>query len=108
MPIMRADSCAGKERMPISASLGPVMGQLRRALGIRQEDAAHEAGITPVALCRMERGLTCSSSDSYEREAQALGIDYELICQLAARLAREGRRDLTPREISMALLSRRL
>ena len=108
MPIMRADSCAGKERMPISANLGPVMGQLRRALGIRQEDAEHEAGITPVALCRMERGLTCSSSDSYEREAQALGIDYELICQLAARLAREGRRDLSPREISLAMLSRRL
>jgi transcriptional regulator with XRE-family HTH domain len=108
MFIMSANSNPGKQRMPVSGKLGPVLMQLREALGIKQEDAATQADLTPVTLSRMENGLTCSAADTYEREAEALGIDYELVVALAAALARRDENLLTPQEIALALASRRL
>lgn len=105
---MKANFNPGKQRMPVSAKIGPVLMQLREALGIKQEDAATQADLTPVTVSRMENGLTCSAADTYEREAEVLGIDYEVVVALAAALARRDENLLTPHEIALALASRRL
>lgn len=98
----------GKHRMPVSGRIGLVLKQLREALGIKQEEAATHASLTPVAVCRMENGLTCSAADNYEREAEALGLGYDLVVALAAALARRNDTLLTPQEIALALASRHL
>jgi transcriptional regulator with XRE-family HTH domain len=108
MPSMKANFELGKERMPVSGRIGPVLMQLREALGIKQEDAATQADLTPVTVSRMENGLTCSAADSYEREAKVLGIDYEVVVALAAALARRNDTVLTPQEIALALAARHL
>ena len=108
MPAMKANFNLGKHRMPVSGRIGLVLKQLREALGIKQEDAATQADLTPVAVCRMENGLTCSAADNYEREAEALGIDYEVVVALAAALARRNDTVLTPQEIALALAARHL
>lgn len=105
---MSTNSNLGKQRMPVSSRIGLVLKQLREALGIKQEDAATQADLTPVTVCRMENGLTCSAADTYEREAEVLGIDYEVVVAMAAALARRDENLLTPQEIALALASRRL
>jgi transcriptional regulator with XRE-family HTH domain len=105
---MNENSNPGKQRMPVSGRIGLVLKQLRLALGIKQEDAATQADMTPVAVSRMENGLTCSAADSYEREAEVLGVNYEVVVALAAALARRDDWVLTPQEIALALASRRL
>ena len=108
MRFMKATFNLGKHRMPVSGRIGWVLKQLREALDIKQEDAATLATLTTVAVCRMENGLSCSFADDSEREAAALGIDYELVVSLAAALARRGEYVLTPQEIALALAARHL
>ena len=94
--------------MPVSGRTGPVLMQLRQALEIRQQDAATRACLSHVAVSRMENGLTCSAADNYEREAEALGLDYALVISLAAALAQRNAFVLTHQEIALALASRHL
>lgn len=97
-----------KQRMPISAKIGPVLKQVRDALGLKQESVAQQAGLSAVAVCRMENGLTCSASDNYEREAEALGVSYELVTFVAGALAQRSSDLLTAEELGLILASRRL
>lgn len=108
MTDMKETFTLSKERMPVSGRTGPVLMQLREALEIKQADAASLACLSPVAVSRMENGLTCSAADNYEREAAALGLDYALVISLAAALAQRNAFVLTRQEIALALASRRL
>jgi len=76
---MKAKSLTAKEMMPTTSQLGPVLRRHRLELGLSLEEVAKLAGLTPVALHNLETCKSSSKSDSYERVATALKIDYALV-----------------------------
>lgn len=78
----------GKEMMPITQCLGPVLRGHREKSGLTIEVVARRAGITPVALHRLETCKASSLGDTYERVAEAMKLDYDLIVHEAALQAR--------------------
>lgn len=85
---MKSRPFPGKEMMPITQRLGPVLREHREKLGLTIEAVARRAGITPVALHRLETCQACSLGDTYERVAGAMNLDYDLIVHEAALQAR--------------------
>ena len=80
-----------KEMMPTTRNLGPVLREHRERLGLTIEEVARRAGITPVALHRLETCQACSKGDTYERVAEAMNLDYDLIVHEAALRSRRAR-----------------
>ena len=64
----------GKEMMPITQCLGPVLRGHREKSGLTIEVVARRAGITPVALHRLETCKASSLGDTYERVAEAIAL----------------------------------
>lgn len=91
---MKGNSSTAKEMMPTTSHLGPVLRRHRVELGLILEEVAKQAGLTPVALHNLETCKASSKSDSYERVAIALKIDYALVVHEANIEARNEKRDL--------------
>ena len=83
-----------KEMMPTTSHVGPVLRRHRERLGLTLEVVAKAAGITVVALHRLETGQACSKGDTYERVAVAMDLNYDLIVHEAALEARDDPDDL--------------
>lgn len=86
---MKARISLRKEMMPITSQVGPVLRRHREKRRLTLEVVAKAAGITPVALHRLETGLACSMGDTYERVAVAMKLNYDLIVHEAALEARK-------------------
>lgn len=91
---MKARIPPTKEMMPTTSHLGPVLRRHRERLGLTLEVVARAAGITPVALHRLETGRACSKGDTYERVAVGMKLNYDLIVHEAALEARHDPDDL--------------
>jgi len=85
---MNSRRSQGKEMTPITRELGPVLRQHRERLGLTLEAVAKVAGITLLALHRLETGLSSSFGDTYERVAAPMKRDYDLIVHEAALRSR--------------------
>jgi len=86
---MKATRSPAKEMMPTTSHLGPVLRQHREELDLTIEEVADKAGITPVALHRLETRQSSSKGDTYERVAVAMDLDYDLIVHEAALKSRK-------------------
>jgi transcriptional regulator with XRE-family HTH domain len=58
--------------------LGSFLAIRRQDLGLRQEDVAQMAGITPKTLYTIERGKGNPSLDSFEKLLEVLGLSINL------------------------------
>lgn len=61
---------------PVTAKTGEVLRRHREQQVLTQEAVATKAGITPVALHKVETGKSSPKSDTLERVAAALGMRY--------------------------------
>jgi len=91
---MKATLSPRKEMMPTTSHVGPVLRRHRERLGLTLEVVAKAAGITTVALHRLETRQSSSKGDTYERVAVAMDLDYDLIVHEAALEARDDPDDL--------------
>lgn len=73
-----------KEMTPITSRIGPLLRKHRQEQGLSIEEVARRAGITPVALHRLETCQSCSLGVTYERVARALELNYALIVHEAS------------------------
>jgi transcriptional regulator with XRE-family HTH domain len=58
--------------------LGSFLAIRRQDLGLRQEDVAQMAGITPKTLYTIERGMGNPSLNSFEKLLEVLGLSINL------------------------------
>lgn len=79
-----------KDQRPISKNIGPLLKQARLKHGLTLKSVAEQAGITSAALFRLENAMTCSASNTYERVAEAMGVNYALIVHEAGILSSLG------------------
>lgn len=77
-----------KEMMPTTRHIGPVLREHRERLGLTMDQVAKWAGISIVALHRLETCQSNSFGDTYERVAVAMHLDYDLIIHEAALRSR--------------------
>jgi len=85
--VIQMSSNFGKEMRPMTRRLGFVLRQHRIRLRLSLGTVASAAGITPLALHNLETGKTSSRSDTYERVAEAMGLEYVMITLEAHLLA---------------------
>ncbi|MBL9142797.1 MAG: helix-turn-helix transcriptional regulator [Verrucomicrobiaceae bacterium] len=85
---MKTKAHPGKEMMPTTSRLGGVLRRHREQLGLNLQTVASRAGITPVALHNLETGKSSAKSDTFERVANAMGLDYDIVTHEAAAEAR--------------------
>lgn len=72
-----------KSQRPISRQIGPQLKAQRLARNMTLEEVAEKSKLTVAAIYRMENGLTCSASNSYEAVAEAIGVSYGVVVHQA-------------------------